>query len=60
MEIKNCQLYPVFNTCHQVSFQKNLMNRFREKLGSVYLENLNQKKALSIFLHLLNRNLTKK
>ena len=32
LKIENRHFYPLFNPCNQVQFQKNLMNRFREKL----------------------------
>ena len=28
---QNCRFYPLFDVCQQVQFQKNLINRFKEK-----------------------------
>lgn len=29
-------IYPIINDCHQIQFQKNLINRFRENLKTIY------------------------
>ena len=41
LKIKNYHFCPIFNVCHQVYFQKNLKNRFREKFKNIDLGHKN-------------------
>ena len=67
----NYQFYPIFNVCHEVQFQKNLKNRFRENLENAGPKNrpftpfwpkqrFFSKKVPSLFSHYWTLTLCKK